>query len=719
MVKIAIPRAMSYYYLYPFYKSLLSDMGANVVLSNPTTKATMQKMHACPTDEPCIAVKLCFAHTQELIEGDYDYIFIPKTISVEPGTFCCPKFIGISDMIKSTFNEGGRILSPRIHVTAKKKMMEDLSQVAERLGVKKRKLSSIVYNAWQVQENSNRLMVEHHLTMEEAYDILDGRQKLEDFKFVEEAVCHQPTIGVIGHPYVLYEWISQGLVDRFRRYGKVITPEMVDKRFIKEQMNHIYEGHKLWSFEAQMLGAALYLMKNRLVDRIVLVGLFECGPESIIETYIELEADRAGIPLLKLFMDDQTGEAGLVTRIEAFMDTETGDLYVDPASSHLPEPKVVYSDSKPVIGFPSMGSIDMVMHSVLKEWGINVVKPPALSRRSLELGKELAPEFVCLPLTATLGQMVEMLEMGVDRFLMVGGKGICRLGWYAQVQELLLKRKGLNVDMIILDTPFPIRQNGMNFIKTLREITGGASLKKIIGSLRFAYHKLQKLDEAEEICRRLRAFEKHRGQGDKAFIQLKSRMEMTSDYHTVHKIHHEFMQQIQSIETEDTDPIRVYLVGEIWVLFEPYVNMEIEKFLGSRDGVRVWVEREHSVTQWFQGNILYTREAKERIKVIKSAAAPYLSEPVGGHGLDSVGLTVLASREGIDGVIHLMPFTCMPEIVAHNILTQVSDQLDIPILSLIISDQTGEAGMETRLEAFLDLLLERRFETKQRRSISL
>jgi predicted nucleotide-binding protein (sugar kinase/HSP70/actin superfamily) len=60
----------------------------------------------------------------------------------------------------------------------------------------------------------------------------------------------------------------------------------------------------------------------------------------------------------------------------------------------------------------------------------------------------------------------------------------------------------------------------------------------------------------------------------------------------------------------------------------------------------------------------------------------------------------------------------MPEIVAHNILTKVSDQLDIPILTLIISDQTGEAGMETRLEAFLDLLLERRFETKQRRSIS-
>jgi predicted nucleotide-binding protein (sugar kinase/HSP70/actin superfamily) len=68
----------------------------------------------------------------------------------------------------------------------------------------------------------------------------------------------------------------------------------------------------------------------------------------------------------------------------------------------------------------------------------------------------------------------------------------------------------------------------------------------------------------------------------------------------------------------------------------------------------------------------------------------------------------------MDGIIHVFPFTCMPEIVAQNIQVKVSKELDNPVLTQIISEQTGEAGYQTRLEAFLDVLLERReYKTKQ------
>jgi len=90
------------------------------------------------------------------------------------------------------------------------------------------------------------------------------------------------------------------------------------------------------------------------------------------------------------------------------------------------------------------------------------------------------------------------------------------------------------------------------------------------------------------------------------------------------------------------------------------------------------------------------------------AAYPYLREEVGGHGQMSVGETVLAKEEACDGVVHLFPFTCMPEIVAQNILVKASDDLDVPTLTVIVSEQTGEAGLQTRVEAFLDILEERR-----------
>jgi predicted nucleotide-binding protein (sugar kinase/HSP70/actin superfamily) len=412
MVRIAIPRAMSYYYLYPFFKTLLCEMGAEVVVSSPTTKTTLENMSVCPTDEPCVAVKLYFAHVKELMNQDYEFIFLPKIISLEQGTYCCPKFIGIPDMVMTTFKERKRILSPRIDVGSRKLMLEDMIQIGQKLGIKRHKVAQIVDNAWKEQENISKLMIKNQITTDEAYETFDNvigdRAILSNSHIQEES----SVIGVVGHPYVLYEWVSHDIVKRFREYGRVITPEMVDEKNIKEQMGHIYEGDKMWSFEAQVLGSALYLINNKLIDKLVLVGLFECGPESIIEAYVENRADEIGIPLLKLYMDDQTGEAGLLTRIEAFMDTNTQDTIKDIdnqdntnmiSSISTAAKNIDYSCKNQVIGFPSMGNLDIVVHSVLRECGMNVVKPPMISKHTIELGKELAPEFVCLPLPCSRG----------------------------------------------------------------------------------------------------------------------------------------------------------------------------------------------------------------------------------------------------------------------------------------------------------------------------
>jgi predicted nucleotide-binding protein (sugar kinase/HSP70/actin superfamily) len=130
--------------------------------------------------------------------------------------------------------------------------------------------------------------------------------------------------------------------------------------------------------------------------------------------------------------------------------------------------------------------------------------------------------------------------------------------------------------------------------------------------------------------------------------------------------------------------------------------------LGRSEDPRIWVDREISVTGWFHQHLFPNREALARRDTIKAAARPYLGTEVGGHGHVSIGLTALAKQENIDGIIHLMPFTCMPEIVAQNILVRLSQQFDVPVLTFILTDQTGEAGFETRVEAFLDILKERK-----------
>ncbi|GAI98664.1 unnamed protein product, partial [marine sediment metagenome] len=90
---------------------------------------------------------------------------------------------------------------------------------------------------------------------------------------------------------------------------------------------------------------------------------------------------------------------------------------------------------------------------------------------------------------------------------------------------------------------------------------------------------------------------------------------------------------------------------------------------------------------------------------IHKAALPYLKRDVGGDGWESIGEKVLHAKE-YDGLIHLAPFTCMPEIVAQNIMSATKE--DIPVLTILCDEQVAKPGMLTRLEAFVDLLERRR-----------
>ncbi|MEW6182773.1 MAG: acyl-CoA dehydratase activase-related protein [Bacillota bacterium] len=713
MVTVGFPRAMAYYYLYPFFKTYIESLGAKLVVSPPTTKSTLGKMELCPTDEPCVAVKLLFAHVKELLDRNVDRILIPCLVSVEPNNFCCPKFIGIPYMVKNALSNGTEILIPEIDLhrngtswqTSFTKLAQDLGVTSQRLA--RRALAK----ASAVQNRFDRLVAEKRLVIEDAFRFFnEGSLFGDNFSDNTTVGDNLPVIGVVGHPYILYDSISLDIIQRTREYGSVLTAEMVPPEVARREMDTIAEGERLWSFEAQVLGAALHYLRNRLVDRLILVGSFECGPESVIESYVEEEARRQGIPFLLITLDEHTGEAGIVTRIEAFMDVSPEEA--DPETPAEPaNAKVVVPGSYPrkmVIGLPSMGHLDLAVRCALKECGVEAVPTPHASKEILELGKNLSPEFVCLPFIITLGQMRYLLDHGATHLMMVGGKGKCRLGWYAQIQEQLLRKLGYEFEMITIDSPLPLAERWSKFRGAIRGATGNASWLRVIKALYAGYHRIAAIDRAERECHRIRAFEQKQGTVDKLFNRFVRAVERASDSPSVHQLLENFLAEAGSIEIEETHPVRIRVVGEIWVVLENYVNLHLERMLGRSADPRVWVDREISVTHWFHQHLFPTREALKRREDIKTAARPYLGTEVGGHGHVSVGLTALGREEGMDGIIHLMPFTCMPEIVAQNILVRLSQKFDIPVLTFILTDQTGEAGFETRVEAFLDILKERK-----------
>jgi len=705
-LRIGIPRAMGYYYLYPFLRTLLLELGAIPVVSPPTTKRVMERMEVCPTDEPCLAVKLTFGHADLLASReDIDLVCVPVIAQVAD-TACCPKFIGIGDMVRHGLRlPETRIITPIINFSANDHTLQKaLTPLAHRLGVTDRaRLRRAIQQARTAQQRYSALCIAEQVTTPEAYHWLET----DTPPAVATSPPKGPVIAVIGHPYVIYESVSQGMIERLRGCGRVITAEMVDPRLALQAMAGVREGERMWPFEAILLGATLHLLQQQQIDKLILVGSFECGPESIIESYIEEEAERHGIPLMLLALDEHSGEAGLVTRLEAFMDTEKLE-HVHAEVAAFPTPHLL-TRQEVVIGFPSMGNLDVVVHAFLESLGVRTIPTPRTTKRCIELGRELAPEFACFPFTATLGQLRYQLEQGANTLLMVGGKQYCRLGWYAQVQEKLLRRLGFDFQLIVIDSPFPLHEKWGPFVAMLHSVTGGASWSRILRALYVAYRQLVALDHAEMLAHRLRAFERNQGVTDRLLMQFQRQIIRCHDLTMLRRVERDFAEEAGSIETEDTHPLRIRIAGEIWVILEQSATRHVERWLGTHADPRVWVEREHSTSAWFDGHILRRRAALAREECVVAAAQPWLGHKVGGHGQHTIGQMALAPREGMDGILHIFPFTCMPEIIAQIILVRMSEELDLPVLTYIVSEQMGEAGMETRLESFLDVLAERRY----------
>lgn len=720
-MRVGIPRVPSFYYYYPFYQAFFAELGAEVIVSGATSRRTIEQLHLCPTDEPCVAVKLAFPHTAELLNGQCDYICVPSLVSSPRGSFYCPKHIGLPFMIQNGLEglEEGALLAPRIDWRdSPGDGLRDFAALASRFGASPRRAREAVRSAWHWQQCFQYLCASEGLTLPEALEKCCGIARPKRKRPYNPRACRNPDlrVGVASHSYLVYDYVGHNLVERLREHAAVLVPEMIHGEDLEKELSALGFSRELWCFEQYILGAALCWLRHGLVDCLILMGSFECGPEAILEVYLKKAAAERGVPFLLLTVDEQTGEAGLVTRLEAFLDTASafharrpaGRVNESPVNAAAGLPAARRNRPK-MIGFPTMGKLGAALADIFSAGGIPCVAPPPLTKHTVELGAELAPEFICHPMTVTIGQMRQCLEEGADTLVMVAGKGRCRLGWYAEMQEILLHEAGYRFEMVPLHSPLPLRDRWRPFVETLARLTGGTPVRKMAAALLLAYYKVLTLEKGEEKLLLLRGREKVRGAGEKIFRALEEELHRSTGLGEVRRAWIEFLRRAGSLPLDPgARPLRVRLIGEIYAVLEGFVNNQLARYLGTMDGIRIEIERSISATGWLHHNVLHHPASLWRHYRVSRAAAPYLPEPVGGHGQESIGLTALAPREEVDGIVHLWPFTCMPEIIAQNILTRVAREKDIPVLTVIVNEQSGEAGLHTRLESFAHILQERR-----------
>ncbi len=349
-----------------------------------------------------------------------------------------------------------------------------------------------------------------------------------------------------------------------------------------------------------------------------------------------------------------------------------------------------------------MGHIEFLLKDLFTRLDVDFIIPPPNSTETIKLGVRHAPELACYPLKVTLGNFIEGLEKGADTLIMAGGVGPCRFGYYAETQRRILKQLGYSFEMIRVEPP---AAHPIQFIKSFKRVAPKKKIREIWKAIKVSFSKAQVMDFIEKKVLAIRPFEVNKGETTKTKKKAIKLLDQAFLESEIEKAKEEALNLLDSIPQDKEKPfLKIGLVGEFYLLLEPFVNFDLEELLGNMD---IYLERGVYLTDWI-GPSSKNPVMGVSNEEIAQAAFPYLSHFVGGEGRQTVGHTIIFAYQGFDGVIHLMPFTCMPELIAKSILPKISQDLDFPILTLVFDEQTGKAGLITRIEAFVELLISRR-----------
>ena len=326
--------------------------------------------------------------------------------------------------------------------------------------------------------------------------------------------------------------------------------------------------------------------------------------------------------------------------------------------------------------------------------------PPVNNQRTLSLGVRHSPEGLCIPFKLTLGNLIEAAELGADTLIMPAGYGVCRLGYYAKTQEHILRDLGYNIEMVQIGVS---ERKLFGILSTIKRLSNNAPWAKIISAFRFGLAKLNAQDKIERLVHKIRPVERIKGTANKLYIKAIKAIDQADDYNTLKRVEGDYTDQLNQVAKDDqAQPLIVGITEEFYVVLEPFSNLDVESELGK---LGVEVRRTTFVSGWTKFSLFLNPLGVNEKDRIHRAALPYLKRDIGGDGWESVGEKVLHAKE-YDGLIHLAPFTCMPEIIAQNIMPSTKE--NIPVLTILCDEQLGKPGMLTRLEAFVDLLARKR-----------
>ncbi len=351
------------------------------------------------------------------------------------------------------------------------------------------------------------------------------------------------------------------------------------------------------------------------------------------------------------------------------------------------------------VSFPNMGQTT-AYKKLVEFLGHEVIMPEKPTQRTFDLGVLHSPEFICYPSKVMAGTYIEACEKGAEVIVSSGGSGPCRAGMYCEIHRRILKKLGYSTEIIIFDSMF---KAPVYFLKQIMRIKNRKPLICVLHYGIYIIKMMEFLDNIEKEIKIKRAYEVNKGDFDKCLKQINDMFYNTNNMKELKAAYAKAQKMLGEVsvkETEESKKLRIGIVGEIFVVMDSATNMNIESRLNA---LGVEVTSSQYISDWIYHNVTPAFLSRDKTHQMHQAGKKYTTCNCGGHHLGNIGWIENFAKEGYDGIVHLMPFGCLPELVTRNMSHKLSEQFDIPILTMSIDEQNGEANTQTRLEAFADL----------------